>query len=336
MTHGYPRPRVTDQGPPSPLAIAALALMHEGASVGTLVERFATAGAIVGTDTAMQLLGQLATLGLVRVARGADADRVFVVTSLGGRAGGSLAGDPVSVAALRDVEELRTDLLSTIAHELRTPLTVIRTSVGLLCDPEREPDSTQRRALLATIERNAVRMQRLVGDTLDLTRFRAGRIQLQLRRFDAVALARSVVASVPDEAQARVDVVDPGGPVWVFGDRRRLDQALLNLLSNALRYSPVGERVTVAVEGDASEVRWAVTDHGPGIGEEDRTHLFERFFVGRNDRSGRHEGVGLGLPIALAIAQAHEGRIDVESEPGAGSRFTIAVPPGGPQGVEHQ
>ncbi len=327
---------MTDPPTPSPLVTAALALVGEGVTATALVGRLAEAGAVVETDTAERLLGQLAALGLVRVTH-ANGSRVFVVTSLGARSGGSPVDRPETARLLHDLEEMRTDLLSTIAHELRTPLTAIRTSVGLLRDPASDPDPDQREALLETIERNADRMQRLVGDTLDLTRFRAGRVQLQLRRFDALALARSVTASLPPESAARVDITGPDGPTWVFGDRRRLDQALLNLVSNALRYSPQEQRVGITVTRmPPDEVRWSVTDHGPGIPHEDRARLFERFFVGRNDRSGRREGVGLGLPIALAIAQAHDGRIDIESEPGRGSRFTIAVPAEGPSGADEQ
>ncbi|MEZ4597018.1 MAG: ATP-binding protein [Chloroflexota bacterium] len=319
---------MTDHGP-SPLALATLALVDDGASGAALVERFAAAGAIVEEDVIQGTLDELAGLGLVRVARGAGPDRVFVATTLGLRARTAL-GDHGSAIALRDLEEMRTDLLSTIAHELRTPLTAIRTSVGILRDPASEPDPAQRGSLLETIERNAVRMQRLVGDTLDLTRFRAGRVQLQLRRFDAVALARSVAAPLSPEARSRIEIDAPDGPVWVFGDRRRLDQALVNLVSNAVRYAPEGP-VRISVTASPPEVRWTVEDRGPGIRDEDRAHLFERFFVGRNDRAGRRDGVGLGLPIALAIAQAHDGRIDVETELGTGSRFTIAVPAEGPQ-----
>ena len=116
----------------------------------------------------------------------------------------------------------------------------------------------------------------------------------------------------------------------MYGDHRRLEQALVNLLSNALRFSPEGGRVTVAV---GREARWAtlsVRDAGPGIPDADRPRLFERFFVGRTDRGGPRDGVGLGLPTALAIAQAHGGRIDVESEPGSGSTFRLVVPIDGP------
>lgn len=320
-----------------PLAAPALSLLEDGATASALVARFAGIGADIDEATAERLLDQLADLGLVRVTRGAGPQRVFVATSLGQRSGGVLSGAVDQAAGLlRDLEEMRADLLSTIAHELRTPLTVIRTSVGLLRDPDTRPSPEQHLALLDTIERNADRMQRLVTDTLDLTRFRAGRIALQLRRFDAIALAKAVVAPLVPASAARIDLHAPPNPVWVFGDRRRLDQALVNLVSNALKYSPVETRVSLTVTRQPPEVHWEVADQGPGIPPEERARLFERFFVGRNDRTGTRDGTGLGLPIALAVAQAHGGRIDVDSEPGAGSRFAIVVPADGPHEVDQR
>jgi signal transduction histidine kinase len=119
--------------------------------------------------------------------------------------------------------------------------------------------------------------------------------------------------------------------VPVFGDRRRLEQALVNLVSNARKYSPPDAPVTVTVGEIDGIVRWAVADRGVGIPATDQARLFERFFVGRGDRSGPRDGVGLGLPIALAIVQAHGGGIDVESSPGIGSTFTMSVPAAGPE-----
>ena len=117
----------------------------------------------------------------------------------------------------------------------------------------------------------------------------------------------------------------------VFGDRPRLERALLNLVSNALKFAPdagqVEIRVRVEPDGHAS---WTVTDAGPGIADEDQARLFERFFVGRQDQHSAAEGVGLGLPTALAIAQAHGGTIEVDSRPGHGSTFTLVVPADGP------
>jgi len=124
------------------------------------------------------------------------------------------------------------------------------------------------------------------------------------------------------------------GEIPVYGDHRRLEQALLNLVSNAQRFSPDGADVGVAVAAAGGQVRWTVTDRGPGIPEGDRERLFERFFVGRNDVQGVREGIGLGLPTALAIAQAHGGGVDVDSAEGRGSAFTLHVPADGPADAE--
>jgi signal transduction histidine kinase len=114
----------------------------------------------------------------------------------------------------------------------------------------------------------------------------------------------------------------------VVGDRRRLEQALLNLAANAQKFSPTGVDILIGVDADAEWVRWRVVDKGPGISAEEQERLFERFFVGSSDRSGAGGGTGIGLPTALAIAQAHGGGIEVESELGAGSRFELVVPSG--------
>jgi signal transduction histidine kinase len=235
---------------------------------------------------------------------------------------------------LEELERLRTDLLSTIAHELRTPLTAVRTSVGLLLDARTTATAEQRVALLESIERNADRMQRLVGDILELSRFRAGSVSLQLRNFSANALAEaavSVVAPLATKRGQRIDLRRMTDDDSVYGDRRRLEQALLNLVANAERFSPDGETILVTVERRGENTAWTVADNGPGISDADQTRLFERFFVGRNDRSGPREGVGLGLPTALAIAQAHGGTIEVRSALGEGSTFGLVVPMAGPE-----
>jgi len=108
----------------------------------------------------------------------------------------------------------------------------------------------------------------------------------------------------------------------------------VNLISNAVRHAPPDGRVTVAISSSPIETRWAVRDEGSGIPPEERPRLFERFFVGRGDRHSAQEGVGLGLPTALAIAQAHGGSVEVFSEMGRGSTFTLVVPTDGPDGPE--
>ena len=332
----------------SPLAVAALALMRTPATVADLERRFAEYGAEVRPGVIQGLLTELETLGLVRIARGAPSPE-FVLSSLGRRLVDHGSWDDAT-EPLKDLERMRTDFLSVIAHELRTPITVMRTLTGLLLDPASAPTDEQRQTMLETMERNAERMQHLIGEVLDLARYRSGTIGLQLRQFDAAELAESAVATIRPLAESRNQAVElhvPDGPApRVFGDRPRLDRALLNLVANAQRFAPDGGRITVrlsatspsepderAVAGGADGwVRWSVSDDGPGISAQDQAHLFERFYVGRKDTDEGQTGVGLGLPRALAIAQAHGGTIEVQSRLGHGSTFTLVVPAGGPPG----
>ena len=314
------------------LDTAALILVGDGATPDELAERFHVLEAAGRPDGAALLLARLARLGLVRVATGAGDRASYVLTPLGRQYAGSALGGQAEVEAqLEALERLRTDLLSTIAHELRTPLTAVRTSVGLLRDPSIRPDEAARAQLLERIARSAERMQRLVTDVLDLARFRSGTLTLQARRFDGVGLAREAgtgLASLLQARDQRLDLRLPDGPIWVYGDRRRLEQALLNLLSNAIKFSPQGAAIGLALVVAGEDVVWTVEDRGPGIAPEDRARLFERFFTSASDSGG--SGTGLGLPISLAIAEAHGGTIDVETEPGRGSRFGLRVPAHGP------
>jgi signal transduction histidine kinase len=305
----------------------------DGATAADLVARFRAESGALGVDEAATVLDEMARLGLVRVLSSHEPRR-YALTSLGRHTlDAGLAGDALA-AQLAELEQLRSDLLATVSHELRTPLTAIRTCAGLLLDPTTYPDEAETKQLLETIARNADRMQRLVADVLDLARYRAGQVSLQMRRFDAAELAQEVTESIRPLVAARgqsIEVEAPQAPIWVYGDHRRLEQALLNLVSNAAKYSPDGAAIHVSVKIHGTETHWEVVDQGPGISTEDQARLFERFFVGRDDRSGSGSGVGLGLPTALAIAQAHEGRIEVDSAPGRGSRFVLCVPVEGPE-----
>ena len=322
----------------SPLAAAALALLGDGVTPRGLAERFGAEGARVSVGIAGGLLAELAGLGLVRIARPEGDDRFHVPTSLGRQMlSGGLGADAGVTERLAELERLRTDFLSTIAHELRTPLTAIRTCVGVLRDPATAPSPAEIDTLLGTIERNADRMQRVVGDILELARFRTGQIVLQLRPFEAATMARGAVASLAPLAAQRGQTIEldvPGAPVQVFGDRRRLEQALVNLISNSVKYGPATGTITVRVRPAGRSVAWTVADEGPGIPVNEQPHLFERFFVGQSQREAGGRGVGLGLPTALAIAQAHGGTVDVTSAPGYGSVFSIVVPADGPPGVD--
>jgi signal transduction histidine kinase len=324
----------TPPGPDSGAGLVAplvLGLLPVAPTLTQLHAELARIGIHASPDTVNDWLGWLSDLGLVRVgghvpgSGGGQAQ--YVATTLGQRvATAGLAGRPELVPGLRELEALRGDLLATIAHELRTPLTAVRTSIGLLLDPGLNPSPEERQRLLIIIGRSTDRMQRLLEDLLDLARFRAGKIRLNRRRTDARDLAREALMPLEPLAamrDQRLDMELPDEPVMIDADRRRLEQALLNLLSNANKFGPPGSVVSLSVVRRDGQARFEVRDSGPGISGDDQARLFERFFVGEGDRSG---GVGLGLPTALAIAQAHGGGIEVDSAPGTGSRFCLVVP----------
>ncbi len=244
----------------------------------------------------------------------------------------SLADERAALAAeLRELERQRSDLLSTVSHELRTPLTLIRTSVGLLLDSD--PDPQMRLRLLRNIKQSADRMHALVTDLLDLVRLRSGKAELQLRYVDVGELVNNAVglmgALVEEKGQVlSVDLPTPAPRV--MGDFRRLEQVLLNLLSNANKFAPPGASIRLAVADDEPEVVVSVADTGPGIPPEAQPHLFEQFYTARTSSPSHNIGAGLGLPIAKGIVEAHGGRIWVESTVGAGTTVYFSLPKEGP------
>jgi signal transduction histidine kinase len=314
------------------VSVPLLVLLEEPLTPDELASAVSGDGLELSGGRARELLARLERLGLARIAGYEGGEARYVATSLGQRAAAAVvSADPDLRIGLEEIERLRSDLLATVGHELRTPLTAVRTSAGLLLDPGLDPTESQRRQLLGTIARSADRMQQLLTELLDLARLRAGAIEMAHDRFDARELARDVAIAVEPIAAARqqlvrLEMVPQSLPV--VGDRRRLEQALLNLVANAQKFSPSGADVTIAVGEDAGRVCWTVIDQGPGIASGEQARLFERFFVGSSDGSGRG-GAGIGLPTALAIAQAHGGTIEVSSELGRGSSFRLLVPVSG-------
>jgi signal transduction histidine kinase len=315
------------------LAWAALSLIDTPCSATELAYRFKADGAVVEIERATELLEELVTLGLVRINEAGKSPR-YRRTPLGDQvAAGAIVEGGELHAHLAELERLRSDLFSTVAHELRTPLTAIRTAVSLLLDPDTRAGSDQRQQLLQTVERNAEHLQRLADTTLEMARFRVGQTRLQLRRFDARQLGdevRSALAPLLDAKKQHMTIALDEQPVWVYADHRRIERAVVNLVSNAHKFSEPGSEIRFAVRRIAGDVCWEVADDGHGIAEEERPYLFERFFVSASDRTPG--GIGLGLPIVLFTAQAHGGRVEVESEVGRGSVFRLIVPAAGPRG----
>lgn len=321
------------------IELAVLAALSAGAEVDDVTIAFQDGGAGLDREDLRRVGERLAGQGLLRRA-GRDGANC-TLTPAGRRAMVVLAGECVALAAdveartaalsveQQQIERLRSDLLSTVSHELRTPLTLIRTSIGLLLDSE--PDEAMRLRLLRNIKQSTDRMNTLVTDLLDLVRLRHERTALQMRRVNIGGLLANVATLMRpllEESGQTLEVTTPRPVPRVLGDARRLERLFLNLVSNANKYAPSGSRIRITVEAD-DDVTITVADAGPGIPADVLPHLFEQFYTARTSSSSHNIGVGLGLPIAKSIAEAHGGRIDVASDVAAGSTFTVTLPRSG-------
>jgi signal transduction histidine kinase len=222
---------------------------------------------------------------------------------------------------LAESEQLSRNFLMSVSHELRTPLTAIRGHVSALREEVIE-DPDLRAASLAVIEREAMRLERLVGDVLDLAKLDAHRFTVLEEEVDMEQLTERAFTAFGEEARRRaIDYrSDIRARPVIVTDGDRVLQIISNLLSNAFRWTPEGGRIRVELEAENGTVSVAVSDTGPGIGPDERDRIFRPFW----SRDGG--GTGLGLAIARELALALGGRIDLKSEPGLGSRFELVLP----------
>jgi signal transduction histidine kinase/CHASE3 domain sensor protein len=236
------------------------------------------------------------------------------------------------VTARREAERMKDEFSALVSHELRTPLTSIIGYLELLrSDAEADgddPAARQRAQFLAVVDRNARRLLRLVGDLLFVAQVEAGSLSLDEGDVDLDAVAReSVEAAEPRARAGGVELTLESEPVPVVrGDRDRLAQALDNLVSNAIKFTPDGGRVTVRLMRDDDRAVLEVQDTGIGISQPDLERLFQRFFRTQRATSAAIPGVGLGLTIAQAIVHGHDGHISVQSMDGQGTTFRMELP----------
>ncbi len=218
---------------------------------------------------------------------------------------------------------IKTAVLRAVSHDLRTPLMAISTAAGALARPDLAIDDADRADLLATILSASERLDHLVGNLLDLSRLQAGAARPERELLDLEELVAAALDEL-GEAGARVEVSLPAEPPSVRVDGQQIQRVLVNLVENALKYSPRTEPVRIQVAGNASEALVRVIDHGPGVLAEERERIFEPFQ--RGSRSGAAPGAGLGLAIARGFTEANGGRIWVESRSQQGATFVLALP----------
>ena len=274
-------------------------------------------------------------LGMLSVSRRTpssfSADDVSLITLLGRQVATavenirSFEAERNAAEELRRLSALRADFVSLVSHELRAPMASVIGCAATLRSRWRVLRPQQRESFLALIEDETSRLAALIGDVLDTSRMDAGTFSYSFAVVDVEQLVREAVAMTQlgqEDVQVRAKVVSPLPAVQ--GDRERLRQVLLNLLGNALKYTVGGDEVEVRAAASNGRVEIAVTDHGPGIAPADQRLIFEKF--GRATPSGSTPGAGLGLFIARSIVEAHDGSLEVESTPGTGATFTVALP----------
>jgi two-component system sensor histidine kinase KdpD len=224
-----------------------------------------------------------------------------------------------------ETNQLRAAMFSSVTHDLRTPLASIKAGVTSLLDASTVHDAAQQRELLMTILEETDRLNRLVGNILDLARIRAGALIPRRSPTAIDEVAEAVVARMrPALSQVHVDLqLDPDLPE-IPADPMQVDQVLTNLIENAARHSPAGGIVRIDVQRDGDAIRVRVADDGPGIPPELREKVFEAFYRGREEPE--RPGSGLGLAIAQAIVTAHGGRIWVEEIATGGSALVFELP----------
>jgi PAS domain S-box-containing protein len=219
----------------------------------------------------------------------------------------------------------RDEMMAIVAHDLRNPLSTMSMAAQFLLDISGSEKTVERRNL-EVIRRAADRMNRLIGDLLDVKRIESGRLTIEARPEDVIVVvcdAVEMVRPLANSSSLRLRPVFEKDLPRVLVDPARIQQVLSNLIGNAIKFTPSGGSITVRAASAPDGVRIAITDTGPGIAAEQLPHIFGRFWQGR--RTDRR-GLGLGLAIAKAIVEAHGGRIWVESQPGAGSTFFFTVP----------
>jgi two-component system sensor histidine kinase KdpD len=277
-----------------PLAVA-------GRRVGTMVLEGARRGRSAGRR---RLLPALASLLGVAI----DRER--------------LAGEAFEAEALRRSDAMKTALLRAVSHDLRSPLMAILTSAGALARRDLSLDPDDRRELLETIAGEAARLDRLVGNLLDLSRLQAGAAQPEPELLAIDELVVQALAELGDEA-GRVQASFADEPPAVRADANQIERVIVNLIENALRYSPAAEPVRVQVTATGAEVLVRVVDRGEGIPAADLERIFEPFQRGAGADT---RGAGLGLAIARGFASANGGRVWAESRVGQGATFVLALP----------
>lgn len=233
---------------------------------------------------------------------------------------------------LKEIDKIKTELISNVSHELRTPLTSIKAyteTLIALCD-DGNIDVESAREFLCTIDEESERLTSMISDLLDLSRLESGKVNLVRERFDMKKLAESVITllnklAVKKDIQIEIEVGDEMSPMC-WGDYDKIKQVMINLISNAIKYNNAGGTIKVLMTVEENGLVCIVKDNGYGIPEKDIPFIFDKFFRVDSSFTSEESGSGIGLSIVKSIIEAHGGSINVKSTEGEGSEFYFNLP----------
>ena len=283
----------------------------------------------IGSMMAVPLVSRRQTFGVLAIARDAQA-RAFepreieLLSTIAWRSAIVIDSASLYDAAQKAIRA-REEFLSVASHEMRTPLTSLKLTMYQLERRRTKMSTPQLEAAVALASRQTHRLERLVDTLLDVTRARSGQLDLRVEDVDLHALVEDVAAQLAQDLRRQGTPLELRSEGAIVGrwDELRLEQVVTNLLSNAMKFGK-GKPIEVTISQHDASARLSVTDHGPGMRDEVRQRLFQQFSRGVSDR--HHGGLGLGLYVTRMIVEAHGGRIDVETELGRGSTFTVELP----------
>ena len=236
------------------------------------------------------------------------------------------------ITELKRLEQVRSEFLGNVSHELRTPIFSIQGYLETLIDGAID-DPSVRDEFLEKAHNNMLRLHALLNDLIEISRIESGAMKMSFRYFDLLALAEGVIAGMESPAalaevtmDLKAEGIDGEGKIMALGDRKRIEQALVNLLSNGVKYNRAGGKVTITLAATDSEIRITVSDTGVGIPPEQISRIFERFYRVDKGRSRDVGGTGLGLAIVKHIVEAHGSQITVHSTLDEGTSFSFTLP----------
>ncbi len=231
---------------------------------------------------------------------------------------------------LKELDKLKSDFVSNVSHELRTPLTAVEVLIDNMLDGITGPLNDKQNRYIIGIKDSSDRLARLIDDLLDLSVIEAGRLELRRGPFSPAALVRAVTDTLrpmAEEKLIRLKGSSTGADLMAWADRDKITQVLTNLISNAIKFTPAGGEVNVAIRRDgAGWLQISVSDTGPGIAPEQADKIFDEFYQLRQPGEKKTGGVGLGLAISKKLVEMHDGKIWVQNGLGKGSIFSFTLP----------